>query len=244
MAADVNRRPLLLLLLLLAPLGCSNTAPYVSSVGILRPGAMLTVRVTQAQVQAYQPEVKQRRDLFTIAATALPKGTPPPAPRMRAKANGLAVDAPNALADLLVRVPDRVDLRVVSQSGDVNVTDITGNADVVAGHGNVTVELPGYAQASAARGNVQVTMGSTNWPGTLHFSSGHGDVELRINPNVPCNIRLHTDNGVLFTDFALRGTSTGRSETIDAPLNGGGSRGIDIEVVSGSIRLLRMQPQP
>jgi hypothetical protein len=48
---------------------------------------------------------------------------------------------------------------------------------------------------------------------------------------------------MLFTDFNLRGTSQGRSETIDGDVNGGGTRSIDIETQAGAIRLLKLHPQ-
>ena len=119
------------------------------------------VRVDSARVSAYQPATGQRRDLFTIAATALPKGTPPPAPRLRAAPLGLVVHAGGTLDSLLVRVPDGVNLVVESRSGDVNVTDISGNARVVAQRGNVDLKLFGYAQAAVGRGNLSVMMGAT-----------------------------------------------------------------------------------
>jgi hypothetical protein len=64
-----------------------------------------------------------------------------------------------------------------------------------------------------------------------------------INENAAFDVHLHTDRGTLFTDFDLRGTSQGGSETIDGRVNGGGSHGIDIETSAGQIRLLRLHPQ-
>jgi len=159
---------LLLLLLSAMPIGCSSTQPFATTVGIMKPGTTMVVRITDARLDAYQPEARQRRDLFTVTATALRKSTPD-APRLRATPRGVIVDARAPLVSLLVRVPDRVNLAVESRHGDVNVTDIPGNARVVALAGNVNLMLPGYAQAAVGTGNLSVTMGSTNWPGTLHF---------------------------------------------------------------------------
>ncbi len=203
----------------------------------------MAVRVDSATVNAYQPMTGQRRDLFTIAATALPKGTPPPAPRLRAAPLGLVVRAPASLDSLLVRVPDGVDLLVESQRGNVNVTDITGNAQVVAQRGDVDVKLPGYAQAAVGEGNLSVTMGATQWPGTLYFSTHRGDIEVWVSGKADFDVHLHTDDGVLFTDFGLRGTSIGRAETIDGSVGYGSMQRIDIETSAGAIRLLRLQPQ-
>jgi hypothetical protein len=242
-AVNVSWRLLLLLLVALGLSACNAASPYVSTVGVLKPGNTLTVRVAGAQFNAFAPEARQRRDLFTVAATALPKGGDPPPPRLRPAARGLLIIAPSPLAALLVRVPDRVDLVVDSQRGDVGVTDITGNARIVARNGNVTLMLPGYAQATVGRGNLLVTMGASDWPGTLHFSTQSGDVQLRVRADVRFTVHLHTGDGALFTDFGLHGVSSGRSETIDGSVNGGDPRSIDVETGSGGIQLLRLQPQ-
>ena len=233
-----------LLLLLLAAAACSSQNPYATTIGVLPPGSTLTVNVVNATFSAFQPADGQARNRFTVAATALSRSTPPPPPRIRPlPGRGLIVGARDPLADLLVRVPDGVTLVVNSQQGDVHVTDITGNVQVSAQDGDVAVMLPGYAEVRSGRGNVSVTMGSTGWPGTLHFSSQQGNIELWINENAAFNVHLHTARGSLFTEFGLRGTSQGGSETIEGRVNGGGSHGIDVETSSGAIRLLRLRPQ-
>ncbi|MGA8326928.1 MAG: DUF4097 family beta strand repeat-containing protein [Candidatus Cybelea sp.] len=232
---------LLLLLGILA--ACSTAAPYVTTVGILKPGATLAVRAGSGTVNAYQPAAGQPRDLFTIAATALPKSSPAP-PQLRPMPHGVFVTAPQPLSSLLVRVPDGVTLDVDSRKGDVNVTDIPGSARILAERGNVNVMLPGYAQAATGEGNVSVTMGAATWPGTLRFSARRGDIVLRISAKAAFGVHLRTGGGVLFTDFGLRGTSSGGAETIDGSVNGGTTQRIDVETSSGAIRLLRLQPQP
>jgi hypothetical protein len=89
-----------------------------------------------------------------------------------------------------------------------------------------------------------VLMGATQWPGTLDFSTRHGDIEVWISAKAAFGVHLHTADGVLFTDFGLRGTSSGSAETIDGSVNGGSAQRVDVETPSGSIRLLRLQPQP
>lgn len=235
---------LALLLLALLPVACSSPAPYTTRIGVLKPGTSLSVRTGTGVVNAYQPLANGPRDLYTISATALPKQTPPPAPTVHAIPGGLLVSAPGSLQALLVRVPDGVNLVVDSRRGNVNVTDVTGNVQVLAREGNVDVKVPGYAQVAADDGNVSVMMGAALWPGTLRFSSGRGDVEVWIVAKAAFSVHLHTDNGVLFTDFGLRGTSNGSAETIDGTVNGGSSQRIDVETSSGAIRLLRLEPQP
>ncbi|MBV8117839.1 MAG: DUF4097 family beta strand repeat protein [Candidatus Eremiobacteraeota bacterium] len=239
-----NRIALLLPFALLAPCGCANETPYATTVGVLSPGATMTVRVTDATLNAFQPAAGQPRDRFTVEAVAAAGTSPPSAPRLRAFPNaGVTVVADARLADLLVRVPDGVNLVVDSRRGDVHVTDITGNARVVADAGDVDAMVPGYAQARVGRGNIRVTMGSTGWPGTLHFFTGQGNIQVWVNENAAFSVHLYTASGTLFTDFDLRGTSRNGSETIDGRVNGGGEHRIDIETSAGTIRLLRLHPQ-
>lgn len=235
------RRLLLPLLLLVA--GCSNATPFSTTVGILHPGASMTIEVADAPVVAYQPAKGEPRDRFTVAATARGK-TPPAAPTIRPAGKGIVIDASQPLQSLLVRVPDGVALVVDSRHGDVSVTDVKGTARIAAAEGNVRVFMrDGYAQAATRHGNVSVAMGATAWPGTLHFSAVDGDVEISVEETAAFRVHLHTDNGTLFDDFNLRGISAGTSETIDGPINGGGTQRIDVEVTRGSIRLLRLHAQ-
>jgi hypothetical protein len=225
--------------------GCSGgDTPYATSIGSLEPGATMTVKVAKADVNVYKPKVGDPSDRFTVSPTALAKASPPPPPSLRPAGNGVVILAPNPLRSLLLRVPDKVNISVDDASGNVSVTDITGSADVRTGAGNISIMVSGYARAHSDRGNVNVTMGSLDWPGRIAISAGTGDVVVYVNENAKFRVRMHTGEGVLFTDFpGLRGTSSGKAETIDAPVNGGAARILDIETGGGAVRLLRLAPQ-
>jgi hypothetical protein len=211
---------------------------------MLRPGATMTVHVTNGVVNVFKPEIGAKPTQFTITASAYAGATPKPsAPVVRPDGTGIDVKVPDAIANLLVRVPDGVNLHVDSTTGNVNVTDITGDIRVRSGTGSIKIMVPGYAQASTHDGDVNVTMGATHWPGTLHISSDNGDVTVYVPETAAFHVRMHTDDGTLFTDFDLRGTSHGSNETIDAPVNGGSAFGLDLESKRGAVRLLRLTPQ-
>jgi len=203
----------------------------------------MSVRIAGGSVTAYAPAVGDPPDRFTISATGTSDTDVPAPPSIRPIGKGVEVTA-GPLQTLLVRVPHGVNLSVDSKQGDVSATNIDGNADVRAALGSVRVMLPGYARVAVGKGNVNVTMGATSWPGTLTFSTGNGDVVLFVNENASFHLRMHTADGSIFTDFNVRGTSSGTSETIDADVNGGGKNGIDVEATRGSIRLLKLSPQP
>ena len=231
------------LLLSLTFVGCSSVTQVSSTVGILEPGGTLSVIAAQSTVNVYKPAIGDPSDRYTIAASINTKGAPPAPPSIHRAGNGIVVNAPDPLYALLVRLPEKTNLVVQTQHGNINVTDVAGNVDVNAGVGNVKVMVPGYAQASAQTGNVDVTIGATQWPGVLHFSSRSGDVNVYVPETAKFHVRMHTDDGTLFTDFGLTGSANGTSETIDANVNGGSTYGLDIVSHHGTVRLLRLAPQ-
>ena len=236
-------RPLVLLLLVLPALvSCGSHTPYITTTGTLPPNAIMTVEAVHAEINAYKPAQGEPADQFTVSATALGPNLPPP-PTIRHAGNGIVVNAGAPLRNLLVRVPKNVNLNVDSQRGDVDITEISGNADVHAGVGSIDIMIAGYAQASVKSGEVAVTMGSTSWPGVLEFRNGNGDIEVWVTETAKFRVHLHTDDGMLFTDFPLRGSSSGTSETINGVVNGGAARAIDIRVKRGDIRLLSLHPE-
>jgi len=218
-------------------------APYATIVGVLKPRSVMTVNIESGVINAFKPAANQRPDQYTISATAVAGESPQPSPVVHRDGQGITVDARGKLANLLVRVPQGVDLVVHSKNGNVNVTDISGNVNVDAANGDVKIMVSGRAQARTTNGSINATMGATSWPGTLHFAAQTGDVTVYIPETAAFHARMHTDDGTLFTDFGLVGTSSGNNETIDAPVNGGSSFGLDLESKRGAVRLLRLTPQ-
>jgi DUF4097 and DUF4098 domain-containing protein YvlB len=159
----------------------------------------------------------------------------------------LSVDARQSRVDLLLRGPKDSSFNLTASNGTINVADFDGVVTAQTGNGDIKMLLPQYGQAHAGAGNVSVIFASTTWRGTLHFSSEKGDVELYVNENAAARVRLYTRNGTIFTDFPLKGSARGRSESIDGTINGGPpaktSRAIDVFVRDGSIRLLQLKPQ-
>jgi hypothetical protein len=217
--------------------------PFATHIGVLKPGSVLTVNIESGVVNAFKPAQSDPADQYTITASAAADASPPPAPTVHPNGSGVIVDATGKLANLLVRVPEGVALVVRSKHGNVNVTDISGSVDVHADNGNVKVMVAGLAQATTANGSIDLTMGKTSWTGTLRDSARNGDVTVYIPETAAFHVRMHTGDGTLFTDFGLTGAAQGSSETIDTPVNGGASFGLDLESDRGAVRLLRLAPQ-
>ncbi|MDQ2871913.1 MAG: DUF4097 domain-containing protein [Candidatus Eremiobacteraeota bacterium] len=251
------KRLRILLLLLLA--ACANPAPTFSKVGTLAPGSTLTLRNARGDIDAYAPVHGKPQNQYTVEAFATQRNATRTAVSAIGKnlavcsfaidaqppdsTNGTCTPGDPGVIRYLVRGPKDVTLRLSTQNGSINVADVSGVVDAHVGKGDIKVLVPGYAQAYAKDGNVTVFFGSTDWPGTLHFGAGKGNVEVWINATAKAHVHFHTDDGTIFTDFPLKGTSHGNNETIDGTINGGGNRSVDVEIHEGIVRVLQLKPQ-
>lgn len=235
----MKRLPLLLLFSALLA-GCGAQAPTLTRSGILQPGGTILVRNLAGDINAYAPERGESANQYTVA-TYEPAG----APHTVITAHPLLIVAQSQAPGVrfLVRDPSGVALDLATQCGNINVADVEGVVNAHTGNGDVKMLIPLYGNTSVGKGNTSVIFAATDWPGTLHFTAGTGNIELYVNEHARAHVRLHTDNGTLYSDFDLRGTSSGTSETIDSAINGGAARSIDVEVHEGSIRLMQLKPQ-
>lgn len=236
--------------LLVFLVGCSGPAPFFTSTGTLAPGSRMDIVSRAAadakpiEINVYKPAIGDARDKYTIKLNAPHPTTQMLSNIVTKRGSTLVVDPSiGGTKTALVRVPDKVELSVVNANGPVNITDISGTIVARTGKGDIKIMVPSYAQASARDGNVTVYMSATQWPGALRYSTQTGSVELWINENAEFGVRLHTDRGTISTDFPLRGTSKGLSETIDSAVGSNPKQSIDVNVTDGDIRLLQLKPQ-
>ncbi len=233
-------KPLSLLLLLALLSACAAQSPTVTRSGFLQPGATIAVRNISGDINAFAPARGQMSNQYTIS-TYEPPGIPHTGISVRPLLVLAQARAPGVR--FLVRGPASTAMDLSTQQGNLNIADFEGIVNVHTGRGDIKMLIPLYGNASVGTGNMSIIFASTDWPGTLHFNAGTGNIELYVNEHAKAHVRMHTGNGTVFSDFNLRGTSQGTSETIDAVINGGGPRSIDVEVHTGSIRLMQLKPQ-
>ncbi|MEO6913074.1 MAG: hypothetical protein ABI182_03510 [Candidatus Baltobacteraceae bacterium] len=201
-------------------------------------GGSIAVVAQAGNIDAYPPAVGEPKNQWTVQAQVM-RGAP--RPPIDATAGRVRV---TGHADYLLRVPKQVSLDARTTRGAINISDIDGAVSAENDDGTIHIQVPGYATARTLRGNISVTFSDLNWPGTLHFSSQNGDIEVWVPAIVNTHVHLHTDRGTIFSDFGIRGSARGMAETIDAQIGNPTQRhGIDIEIRNGSIRLLRLVPQ-
>lgn len=235
----MKRTALLLSLLVLG--ACAAPPPSLKETGVFPPGATIVASTIKGNIEGYAPERGQPPDQYTVAAYG-------PADAVTIKKAPLLITAQanRPGVSFLVRGPKGGSMNLSTHQGDIHVGDFEGIVNAHTDRGNIAMLIPQYGSASTGVGNMSVIFASTDWPGTLTFTVGDGNVELYVNEHAKAHIRMHTDNGTVFTDFPpqpLKGTSHGTNETLAGTINGGGPRSIDIEVHNGIIRVLQLKPQ-
>jgi hypothetical protein len=234
----VKRASLLLPLVLAA---CAAPPPAYKQTGVFPPGATIIARNIAGNIDAYAPERDQPSDEYTVAAYG-----PPGSVVLKKAPLLITASATRPGVNFLLRGPKGGSMDVSTQHGDIHVGDFEGLVNAHTDRGNISMLIPMYGNASIGTGNMSVIFASTDWPGTLHFTIGTGNVELYVNEHARAYLHMHTDNGSIFTDFPpqpLKGSSRGTNETYGGPLNGGGPRSIDVEVHNGIVRVLQLKPQ-
>jgi hypothetical protein len=137
--------------------------------------------------------------------------------------------------DLTIRIPSGTNLDVASVSGSVDArTDGAIAASTVSG--NVNVDGNDVVKANAVNGNVNVRLHPSRDTAHLKIATVSGNVGLDLAPGVRAVVSAH----------ALSGTITGLGD-VDRPQYGPGEsavqtfgsagRRIDVDTVSGSIRV-------
>ncbi|GAC1358210.1 MAG: hypothetical protein NVSMB31_18640 [Vulcanimicrobiaceae bacterium] len=243
--------------------GCGTDKGAIVQQGTSNAATVAVINTT-GKIEAYPPAASEPKNQYTFSATPqdgpaiktytgfdIASKTLTACPVVDANSSHSSVTlkpflcppAPHGRVDYLVRIPKEAHAFLATATGDIHVSDVDGPVDASAINGDIKIQIPSYANARTINGNVSVTFGDVNWPGTLHFSSDRGDVEVYVPAVANAHVDLHTDHGTVYTDFDLHGTAQGTAETIVGNIGSGGNRSVVVRVKNGSVRLLKLVPQ-
>ncbi len=225
--------------------GCTHHTRVVHFTGRLLPGKLLRIANGNGDVAAYPPAMGQPGDQYTVEATLADAASEPGPLRVAKEPSGLSIEnRSNVRVKLLVRVPKGDNLVVRTKNGSLNISDLDGHADAQSQNGNIHIQMGGYANASTVNGNISATLGSTTWPGSLHFQTRNGDVEVYVPAVVNAHVKATSLHGTVFTDFSIPAHSdrTGLIESAEGNIGSGGS-GLVILTHNGNVHLMKLVPQ-
>ncbi len=142
--------------------------------------------------------------------------------------------------DFVARIPAGVNFTGKTVNGDVEARSLEGDVFGYTVNGDVEIIATGVAGAATVNGSIDVRMGRADWDGDMDFRTVNGGITLRVPSDFAAEITGETLNGSIESDFpiTIRGRF-GRRRLSATIGGGGGGRGLHVETVNGSIRLLR-----
>jgi len=133
------------------------------------------------------------------------------------------------------------DLLVHTASGDVTISEVSGKINAATASGEMRVKnVTGTVSARSASGDVEVQIARLEGAGNMEFTSASGDVRVSAPPDLDGNVQMSSATGSLRTDFPLQVEKReyGPGERASGRL-GNGSRSLRLSSATGNVSLLR-----
>ncbi len=151
-------------------------------------------------------------------------------------------DGARVSVDYTVKLPEGVDFRANTVSGDVKARHLRSNVRASSVSGNVTISTTGRARSSTVSGDIDVEMASLDWK-ELSFNTVSGDVTLRLPKAFAAAVEFQSVSGDLNTDFDITLEHPGHrlfGANVHGTIGGGGDRTLKVKTVSGDLRIEKM----
>jgi len=137
----------------------------------------------------------------------------------------------------IVKVPAQVNFTGHNVNGDVEISDILGEAQAHTVNGNVKVTASESVEAHTVNGNIVANVtGVSRRP--MGFHTVNGSIDLTLSSGASAQVSAHTVNGSLNTDFPITVKGEFGNRSLSGAIGSGGSE-IKMNTVNGSIRLHR-----
>jgi hypothetical protein len=143
-----------------------------------------------------------------------------------------SLDGGKGGGDFTVTAPRNTALVVTNAwGGDIACANLSGDIEIHSLNGSVTLDdVSGGVVVESLNGEIRAGIRELHDNKPLSFQSNNGEVVLRLPAEAKANVRLRTQNGVVFTDFEENILVT-KTET--APVTGLKARGVRATAATG-----------
>lgn len=140
-----------------------------------------------------------------------------------------------------VFVPKKIDLKLDTVNGGINVADVRGNMNFQTVNGGVTLaRTAGRVKGETVNGGVNVDLAGTTWEGEgLELETVNGGVTVTVPAGYSASFHAGTVNGGMNSDFE-GATIQGKwgPKKMDLKLGAGGPT-VKVETVNGGVKIRR-----
>lgn len=117
----------------------------------------------------------------------------------------ISSDSPNRSITFEIEVPSRANLKLHTvNGGDIAVDGVDGDIDVGNVNGAIALtDVAGAVTAGTTNGSVRATLTRVAADRQMSFTSLNGAVDVTLPPSTKANLRLRSNNGDVYSDFAV-----------------------------------------
>lgn len=137
-----------------------------------------------------------------------------------------------------VKVPPQINFTGHNVNGDIEITDILGNAQAHTVNGNVKINATDSVEAHTVNGNIVATVTGPSASRTMGFHTVNGSIDLTLPGSASAAVSANTVNGGMSTDFPITVKGEFGNKSLAGTIGSGGPE-IKMNTVNGSIRLHR-----
>ncbi|HEX6309957.1 MAG TPA: DUF4097 family beta strand repeat-containing protein [Longimicrobiales bacterium] len=137
-----------------------------------------------------------------------------------------------------VQVPRGVNFTARTVNGGIEATGLTGSTVAETVNGGVRLATAGLATASTVNGNIDVTLGRSDWRDELSFETTNGSIDVTFTGDLNAQVNASTVTGSIATDYPLEVRGRFMNRRLSGTVGSGG-RVLTLQTVNGSIELRR-----
>ena len=153
--------------------------------------------------------------------------------------NQMSISSPtvNGTVDLQIEVPKRTNLQLSTvNDGDIRVEGVDGELEIGSVNGTITLAgVGGSVVAHTVNGKITATVVRVGPGKSMAFTCLNGTVDVTLPASTKANLKLRSDNGSVYTDFAL-GTLMQPSAAVEETRGSGGRYRVEVnKAIYGSL---------
>ena len=147
---------------------------------------------------------------------------------------------PQVIVNFKIMIPKKVDVKLTSVNGSIDLVDLDGEADLETVNGEINANnIYGPTNAKTVNGGINVKVTKSKLNKTMNFKTVNGGITLNLPDDINADLEISTLNGGIKSDFpvTIQG-DFGSQKNISATINNGGER-IYLNTVNGGVSLYK-----
>jgi len=143
----------------------------------------------------------------------------------------------NASVEYMIKVPNKMDLKLNSTNGGLLVNDCNGLIDLHTTNGKIVAEdIKGSLNCKTTNGSIKAYLHEVDPQEDMNFKSTNGSIKLYMPEDTNADLEARTTNGSINCDLPMHSKRSKSKRSLYGEINDGGPL-IYMKTTNGSIRI-------